>query len=125
MEDERYPAANSQFSILNSQLNKMPFRRLLPILVFALLGYGVFFLLFPRVDPAARWGVAIDRKAAVVRAREAASRFGQDVEGWRAMVTARYNRSLEYYIFSHDDTGAGSLAARLLTPVSISVKFID
>jgi Stage II sporulation protein E (SpoIIE) len=95
--------------------------RLPALLILALLGYGAMFLLFPRIDPAARWNVAIDRDAAIAKARETASRFGTDVQGWRARVTAAYNRSLEYYISKQPD----SLAARLLTPVSVEVRLFD
>jgi Stage II sporulation protein E (SpoIIE) len=95
--------------------------RLPALLILTLLGYGAMFLLFPRIDPSARWSVAIDRDAAIAKARETASRFGSDVQGWRARATATYNRSLEYYISKQPD----SLAARLLTPVSGEVRLFD
>jgi Stage II sporulation protein E (SpoIIE) len=95
--------------------------RLLTLLILALLGYGAMFLLFPKIDPAARWSVAVNRDAAIAKARETASRFGSDVQGWEARVSASYHRSLEYYIFRQPD----SLAARLLTPVSMEVRLFD
>jgi stage II sporulation SpoE-like protein len=108
---------------------KIHYHRLLGLFVLALLGYGAMFHLFPRIDPAARWGVAIDRDDAIAKARETAFHFGSDVQNWGIRPSASYNSSLEYYISQHShtlaDTLAATLAAKLLTPVSLEIKFFD
>jgi stage II sporulation SpoE-like protein len=116
---------------------KIHYHRLLILFVLALLGYGAMFYLFPRIDPAARWGVARSRDDAIAKARETALHFGSDVGNWGTRASASYNSSLEYYISQHSstlastladtlaDSMAATLAARLFTPVSLEVRFFD
>ncbi|MBO0797657.1 MAG: hypothetical protein J2P31_02435, partial [Blastocatellia bacterium] len=104
-----------------SDRGKIPTTQLLLLFAFALLGYGAVFLLFPRVNPAAHWGLALDRAAAIAKAAETASRFGLDVTAWRSKATVGYKSNLDYYL-SHNPN---SLAARLFTPVLVEVTFSD
>ncbi|MBO0720169.1 MAG: PP2C family protein-serine/threonine phosphatase [Blastocatellia bacterium] len=100
---------------------KIPITHLLLLFAFALLGYGAVFLLFPRLNPAAHWGLALDRAAAIAKAAETTSRFGLDVTGWRSKATAAYKSNLDYYL----SLNPNSPATRLFTPVQVEVTFSD
>jgi serine phosphatase RsbU (regulator of sigma subunit) len=63
-----------------------------------IIGYGLLFLLAPRVNPIADWNYRLDRETAIARARQVAGDFGVDASNWRAYVGSRYQRSVNYYL---------------------------
>ncbi len=94
-------------------------RRLLILILIAIAGYGALYILFPRFNSAAQWGFAIDRDAAIARAREFAASQGIDLSDSRITVTARYDRKLENYLKRKQTLPA----SRLLSPIIVRVKF--
>lgn len=98
----------------------MTLKRLAIPLALCLIGCAALAVLFPRLDPAARWGCAIDRGEAIARARAVAARFGVDAEGWAAVVTSSADAETQYYL-AH---GPDPAAAPLLSPVMISVELV-
>ncbi|MGH9832097.1 MAG: hypothetical protein ACRD9Y_03705, partial [Blastocatellia bacterium] len=68
-------------------------RRLLTLLVLALIGYGGLFILFPRTNPAARWGLELDRAVAIERTKAIASSYGYSATNLVETVDVEYNRS--------------------------------
>ena len=87
--------------------------------LFGLLAWCAFFWLFPRVNPAARFGFSIDRRQAVEIARQAAARFDIKVENWGIALDARIDAKTGYYLSKEGDKPG----ARLFSPVTTSVKF--
>ena len=98
----------------------MTLKRLAIPLALCLIGCAALAVLFPRLDPAARWGCALDRGEAIARARAVAARFGVDAEGWAAVVTSSADAETQYYL-AH---GPDPVAAPLLSPVMISVELV-
>src|SRR5262245_27503469 len=96
-------------------------RRWLALFIAGLIGYSITIIMFPKVDPAARWNFALDRSSAIAKARESAGRFGIDVSGWAAKIRASYHRENEYYLTKHP----GFSTSGLLSPVTVSVKLTD
>ena len=62
-------------------------RRLLYWVSLSLLSYLLFFFLFPRTNPSAKWRHELDRTAAINVARETAKKFGIETAGWTTLVT--------------------------------------
>jgi serine phosphatase RsbU (regulator of sigma subunit) len=87
--------------------------------LFGVLAWCAFFWLFPRVNPAARFGFSIDRRQAVEIAREAAARFDIQVENWGIALDARIDRKTAFYLAKAGDKPG----ARFSSPVTTSVKF--
>lgn len=96
-------------------------RRWLISLIVALIGYSTAIILFPRVEPAARWNFTLDRDTAIKKAREAATRIGVDTTGWKPFVSSSYNHATEYYLGRYPN----SLGSGFLFPVRVSVKLLD
>jgi hypothetical protein len=95
--------------------------RLPALIVIALISYSLTFILFPKISPASKWDFALDRETAIARAKTVAAQIGHNTQGWATFVTARYDREVEYYLAKQAD----SPASKLLTPVTILVKFAD
>lgn len=96
-------------------------RRLLSLLVLALIGYGGLFILFPKTNPAARWGLELDRVAAIEKAKAIASSYGYATASPVETVDVEYNRADEYYLSRQNSPLLGSL----LTPLTVRVRLDD
>ena len=97
-------------------------RRLFLLLAIAgLAGYGLFFLLFPRINPASRWRQEIDRATAIRRAQEVSRRFGVEATGWTTWVSTSYERNLDPYLAEQPNPLLGDR----LTPVQMAVTMAD
>src|SRR5262245_4826892 len=92
-------------------------RRLAPLLVLGLIGYGGFFFLFRNTDPAAKWDFELDRAAAIEKAKTAAAACGYTEPIQAATVVTEYNRDDEYYLSRQ----ANPLFDSLFTPVKAQV----
>src|SRR5262245_38185921 len=88
-------------------------RRLMTLLVLGLIGYGGFFLLFRKTNPAARWNFEMDRAAAIERTKAAAASYGYNEPIQSATVMTEYHRDDEYYLSRQ----ANPLLDSLFTPV--------
>lgn len=95
----------------------MTTRRWLILSILALAGYGLLALLFPRLDPSARWGMTYDRQQMVTRARVVALRHGLETTGWKTLVTTRRDYNAERYLAMNP---ASPFAARL-SPLTTEV----
>lgn|GEM_PF-1249019 len=95
--------------------------RLSALTVIALIAYSTTYLLFPRVNSAARWGVVIDRDAAIAKARAVATQLGYDTNCWTPMAVARYHSEIEYDLTNHPTRAI----SQLLTPTTVPVTFAD
>jgi serine phosphatase RsbU (regulator of sigma subunit) len=93
-------------------------RRLAPLLVLGLIGYGGLFFLFHKTNPAARWNFEMDRAAAIEKAKAAAADYGYTEPIRAATVTTEYHRDDEYYLSRQ----ANPLLDSLLTPVKARVN---
>jgi len=93
-------------------------RRWLIFIFFSVLGYGLAFLLFPRVMPAARWEHKLSRSEAVATAKNIANAFGAAGYQWVDNVSAEYSRKREYYL----RTASEDVGREFLTPVQINVR---
>ncbi len=76
----------------------MTIRRLLIPGILAIIGYGTLALLFPRLDPSARWGMTDSRQQAVTKAREVALTHGIETTGWKTYITTRRDRNAERWL---------------------------
>lgn len=102
-------------------MNIGAYNRSLPaLLVAGVIGYALFFFLFPRLSTAPRWGYELDRAAAIAKAREHAAAFGVDASNWRAVVSTRYNRTSEYYLAQEPNPLGGALLSPLTAVVTLS-----
>jgi hypothetical protein len=95
--------------------------RLPALIVIALIGYSLTFLLLPKFNPASRWGFTLDRETAIAKAKTIADQLGLNTQGAATFVTARYDRNVEYYLSKQPQ----SPASQLLTPITVWVKFTD
>ncbi len=95
-------------------------RRLAPLLVLGLIGYGGLFFLFRKTNPAARWNFEMDRAAAVEKAKAAAAAYGYTGPIRAATVTTEYHRDDEYYLSRQ----ANPLLDSIFTPVKARVNLI-
>ncbi len=77
----------------------MTLRRILILLIFALVGYGALAYLFTRVHPAARFDQQIDRARAIELARAETARQGLDTASWSVTVDSELQRNSDYYLF--------------------------
>ena len=93
-------------------------RRLAPLLVLGLIGYGGLFFLFRMTNPAARWKFEMDRAAAIDIATAAAAAYGYTAPIRAATVTTEYHRDDEYYLSRQ----ANPLLDSLFTPVKARVN---
>ncbi len=96
-------------------------RRLLILLVLALIGYCGLFILFPGTNPAARWGLELDRAAAIEKAKAIASSYGYPATNPVETVDVEYNRADEYYLSRQNSP----LLDSLLTPLTVRVRLDD
>lgn len=96
-------------------------RQLALIIIVALAGYGAFYLLFPGLDPSARWKYSLDRSSAIEIARKQATAFGYDVQGWDERVTISYSAPLSYYLANYNNP----IASDLISPLKTLVAFRD
>jgi len=96
-------------------------RSWLLLAVFSLLGYAATFLLFPKVMPAAHWGVSLDRDTAIAKAKALADSFGSGKGDWIALTETTYDRQNEYYAKTHP-TGLGG---DLISAIRMQVALID
>jgi Stage II sporulation protein E (SpoIIE) len=96
-------------------------RTLLLLLPLAIAGYALLFTLFPRISPVARWNHQLDRTAAIVKAGDAVARFGLNVAGWPAWVSADREPVVQQYLEIHRDSPLGAR----LTPTTLRVRFTD
>ncbi len=69
-------------------------------------GYLLFFLLYTSADPAARWGLSLDRDEARRQAVELAGRFGLATADWPWAVTAEERDLVPEYLETHPDSAA-------------------
>lgn len=93
-------------------------RRLMTLLVLALIGYGGLFLLFRKTNPAAQWNFEMDRAAAIERVKAAASSYGYTTPVQSVKITIEYHRDEEYYLSRQ----AGPLFKPLFTPLIAQVS---
>lgn len=87
----------------------------------AIAGVLLLLFLFPRIDPAARFGTALDRDSAIQRARAIATRYGVNTTGWRASATIVTDEKLRAYVSTFPEDPA----ARIFTPLAWGVLFTD
>ena len=85
----------------------------------ALAGTLLLLLLFPRVDPAARFRTTVDRNDAVLRARQLTTRYGVTTDTWKVAVTQLTDEKQRAYLAAYP----GDAAARLFTPLAWGVLF--
>jgi len=74
-------------------------------------------LLFPRLDPSAKFVTSMDRTGAIARARELSSQFGVETSGWSATASEQQDAKIRRYLSLYPDEAVG----RLFTAVSWSV----
>lgn len=98
-------------------------RALIILFLLSLAGYGLTIWLFPRVHPAARWKVQLDRQVAVSRAREIARLLEIDASSWEAKVTSTHLRDEEFWL--NQSALTGPEMKQFLTPILFSVKLTD
>lgn len=91
------------------------------LIIVALAGYAVFYFLFQRFDPSARWNYTLDRSSAIEIARKHATAFDYDVEGWDVRVTVFYDAPVYFYLANYDNP----IAPDLISPIRTSVTFRD
>ncbi|SPE33663.1 membrane hypothetical protein [Candidatus Sulfopaludibacter sp. SbA6] len=87
----------------------------------ALAGALLLVFLFPRIDPSAIFGAALDRAEAIQRARQLTSRYGVSTAGWKVAATQVTDEKLRAYLSAFPDDPA----ARLFAPVAWGVVFIE
>ncbi len=96
--------------------------RHLPVLfALALVGYCGLFFLFPRTNPAARWGFELDRAAAIDKAKATASSHGFSANDQTESVVVGYDRSVEHYLAKQTNP----LLDPLLSPLTARVRLTD
>src|SRR5215510_7239405 len=93
-------------------------RRLVILILLALIGYGALFLLFRKTNPAARWNFELDRAAAIERVKTAAPSYGYTAPVQNEVVTIEYHRDDEYYLSRQ----ANPLLNSLFTPLKVQVR---
>src|SRR5262245_30533614 len=82
------------------------------LVIFSALGYAATFLFFPKVMPAAHWGLALDRNAAISKAKALADSFGAEKTDWIALIETSYDRQNEYYAATQPlGLGSGYISA--------------
>src|SRR5215510_9129957 len=96
-------------------------RRLVILILLALIGYGALFLLFRKTNPAARWNFELDRAAAIERVKTAAPSYGYTAPVQNEVVTIEYHRDDEYYLSRQ----ANPLLNSLFTPLKVQVRLAD
>ncbi|MFN0085460.1 MAG: PP2C family protein-serine/threonine phosphatase [Blastocatellia bacterium] len=96
-------------------------RAFLVLSISGIAGYALFFLLFPRLSPIAKWGVEIDRQSAILKAAAAGREFGVDPAGWTSYVSNEHERAIEYYLSQR----VNPLLGARLTPIQSVVTFAD
>jgi len=89
--------------------------------IVALAGVSLLVFLFPRIDPSAIFGSALDRDAAIQRARQLTSKYGVETAAWKVAVTQLTDEKLRAYLCLYPDDPA----ARLFTPVAWGVLFTE
>jgi hypothetical protein len=92
----------------------------IPLLA-AVAGAIALAVLFPRLDPSAKFPVSVDRAAAIKRAAEWSAKLGVDPAGWRAQATHFTDDKVNRYRSAFPDDPA----ARLFTPIAWGVVFSD
>jgi hypothetical protein len=60
-----------------------------------LIGYVATLLAFNQSNTSAKWRHELDREGAIAKARETASKFGVETNGWTALVNSGYDRTIE------------------------------
>jgi len=93
-------------------------KQLALLFIVAIAGYGALYLLFPGLDPSARWKYSLDRSTAIDVARKRATEFGYDVQGWDERVTITYNAPLFFYLTNYSNPIAPDLVSPLKTAVT-------
>ncbi|MDX2031135.1 MAG: PP2C family protein-serine/threonine phosphatase [Blastocatellia bacterium] len=88
-------------------------------------GYALFFFLFPRFSPIAKWGHELDRQTAASRAAAAGRAFGVDPAGWTTWVSTSYDQTIESYLFEQKAAQKTPLLDARLTPTRMKVTFAD
>lgn len=95
-------------------------RGLLLLSVAGVIGYALLFPLFARFSAATGWGFALDRAAAIAKARAHAAAFGVDASGGRVIVSTRYNREYDFYRSREPHPLGGELLSALTTMVTLA-----
>src|SRR5262245_8046433 len=99
----------------------MSARRSLLLVIIAVICYLLTFFLFSKFNLASRWNFSIDRNAAIAKAKTAAELLGYEIQNSGTMVSAKYYRTLEYYLAKPEILPA----AKLLTGQKARVTFSD
>jgi serine phosphatase RsbU (regulator of sigma subunit) len=99
----------------------MKWRSWLLLAFFSMLGYGATFFFFPKVVPAAHWGVTLDRDTAVAKAKALADSFGSGKGDWIALTETTFDRQNEYYA----QTQRAGLGGDLISAIKMQVVLID
>ncbi|MEE8587606.1 MAG: PP2C family protein-serine/threonine phosphatase [Acidobacteriota bacterium] len=90
-----------------------------PLLAIGLLGWAAFLVLFPRLDPSAGWGYALDRQAAMQAAVQAAPQFGYLFPVSRLGVEAKRNDRDLYFLSKFPVSPAAEFASPIVTSVRL------
>ncbi|HKQ72837.1 MAG TPA: hypothetical protein VJ810_03850, partial [Blastocatellia bacterium] len=96
-------------------------RRLVTLIVLALIGYCGLFYLFRKTNPAARWNLELDRASAIEKVKASASSYGYAAPVQTATVTIDYYPNYEYYLSRQ----ANPLLDSLFTPLRVRVSLAD
>src|SRR5215813_14496723 len=96
-------------------------RRLVTLILLALIGYAGLFLLFRKTNPGARWDIELDRAAAIERVKTAAPSYGYTAPVQTEAVTIEYHRDDEYYLSRQ----AHPLLNSIFTPLKVQVRLAD
>jgi hypothetical protein len=96
-------------------------RRLVTLLVLALIGYCGLFFLFRKTSPAARWNFEMDRVTAIERVKAAAHSYGYAAPIQVESVQIDYHLGAEYYISRQADP----LLNSIFTPLKARVRLTD